>query len=382
MLRALFQRSAVPCSISLARALSKQHPRAAHTTGLGPRPAEAQAFNFHVVAHNYSDYLARLQRHWDVAGLFRDSENNDYASFITGPMSFGKTKVYVEEFDSTVRMWFRDREAFNAFDAEMNAKEDSTPNSVYRFDYEREIWVSEHSYQPRSPENLVGCEHILSTIRANFKNYQKHQEILQKLDENKPLNILLYGPPGCGKSSLIMTLASLESLPIYIVNANGLQFRNLQAALSPRRRSCETGMRIVLFEDFDRFLEHQDIGVVLSQILNALDGVDNTDSRTVRFFTGNNCDVIFGTPAMINRMSSRFSFSPPTREMLEERLNQVLHACGHPSLEKDSALLDRAVKCGINMRQWAAFALRFAFDQQPVVQMLEHIDQLDKRASS
>lgn len=236
-----------------------------------------------------------------------------------------------------------------------------------------------HTYRSRSPENLVGCEDILDTIRTVLDKYQDHYEILQKLDENKPLNILLYGPPGVGKSSLIMTLASLKSWPIYVVNANGLNYNNLQAALSPSRSDDDTRMRVLLFEDFDRFLSHGHIDLVMSQVLNALDGVDNTDSRTVRFFTGNDCEAIFANPAMINRMSFRFMFSPPTREMLEKRLNQLLQACGHTKLSTDSPLLDRAIRCGIYMRQWTAFSLRFVFGKSPIQNMLASIDQLDKR---
>jgi DNA polymerase III delta prime subunit len=212
-----------------------------------------------------------------------------------------------------------------------------------------------------------------------LNKYQDQHEILQKLDENKPLNFLLYGPPGVGKSSLIMTLASLKSWPIYVINANGLKFSNLQAALSPSRSHDDTRVRVLLFEDFDRFLQHDQIDLVMTQVLNALDGVDNTDSRTVRVFTGNDCEAIFGNPAMINRMSFRFRFSPPTREMLEKRLNQLLRACGHSKLDTDSPLLDRAIRCGINMRQWSVFSLRFVFDKSPIQSMLAGIDQLEKR---
>ncbi len=373
-MRMMYQRL-VPTLIKpgLAKKVSHALIHKASSTGVG------EAFTFHVYTERSSEYLARICRHWDVSGVYRESDESDKASFVAGKVLFGQTPAYVEDCDDAFRIWFRDRQAFQALDAEMDAREQTRAQSLYRFDYNREYWASEGTYRSRSPENLVGCEYILDTIRTVLDKYQDHHEILQKLDENKPLNILLYGPPGVGKSSLIMTLAALKSWPIYMVNANGLNYNNLQAALSPSRSADDTRMRVLLFEDFDRFLNHGHVDLVMSQVLNALDGVDNTDSRTVRFFTGNDCEAIFANPAMINRMSFRFRFSPPTREMLEKRLNQLLQACGHAKLNTDSPLLDRAIRCGINMRQWTAFSLRFVFGTSPTQNMLASIDQLDKR---
>ncbi len=339
----------------------------------------SEEFTFHVYTKRNSAYLARICRHWDISGVYRESHESDKASFMEGDAFFGQTRAYVEDCNNAFRIWFRDRQAFQALDAEMDARDQNRAQSLYRFNYDDEFWESEGTYRSRSPENLVGCEDILDTIRTVLNKYQDQHEILQKLDENKPLNFLLYGPPGVGKTSLIMALASLKSWPIYVVNASGLKVNNLHAALSPRRSHDDTRMRVLLFEDFDRFLQHDQIDLVMTQVLNALDGVDNTDSRTVRVFTGNDCEAIFGNPAMINRMSFRFRFSPPTREMLEKRLNQLLRACGHSRLDTDSPLLDRAIRCGINMRQWSAFSLRFVFYKSPIQSMLAGIDQLEKR---
>lgn len=369
---------------------------------MSKRPTGAEGFEFHVNTSHYSSYLARLRRHWDVLGVMREDEDDaDRASFLTGHTLLGEVETYAEYYPNNFRIWFRSQSDFEALDKAMDQKEEAVPNAVYRFDTDRAWWLKADTYPVRSLVNLVGCEEILETIVKDLQNHQEHQAVLKTLDEDKPMNILLYGAPGTGKTSTIVTLASMKSLPIYIVNANGLKFDNLQAALSPHRKNHETGTRILLFEDFDRFLEHQDISIVMSQILNALDGIDNADSRTVRFFTGNNADAIFGNPAMSNRMTSRFYFPPPTRDMLEKRLAQMLTACGcdlHTDVVEGSLcdsftcgeatlkgpptsnVLDKAMKTGINMRQWSAFILRFAFEDQPVQKMIANMDQLDKRA--
>lgn len=348
---------------------------------MSARPTRADNYDFHVLVPHGSRYLQRIYRHFDVFGVYRDHDGDDHASFLTGQTFLGQTDTYTEYFKDHFRIWFRSQTDFEALNKAMDAEEEATPNSVYRFDAQRCYWEEGETYQVRSIGNLLGCEAVLDNIVKDLHNHQKHQAILKKLDEDKPMNILLYGAPGTGKTSTIMALASMNSLPIYIVNANGMKFDNLQAALSPRRDVDETGTRILLFEDFDRFLEHQDISTVMSQILNALDGIDNADSRTVRIFTGNNADAIFGNPAMINRMTSRFYFPPPTRVVLEKRFEQILTACGHKvDTLAISQLLDRAIKTGVNMRQWSAFILRFAFESQPISKMLSNIDQLDKRA--
>lgn len=109
---------------------------------------------------------------------------------------------------------------------------------------------------------------------------------------------LLYGPPGCGKSSFIMALAGELEYNICILNLNerGLTDDKLNVLLSvvPPRS-------LVLLEDVDaafvkREASNDNYRITFSGLLNCLDGVASTEERIV-FMTTNHIERL--DPALI-----------------------------------------------------------------------------------
>lgn len=102
---------------------------------------------------------------------------------------------------------------------------------------------------------------------------------------------LLHGPPGNGKSSLALALASALDRDVYVLNvgSTGMSDLNIRAALArvPLRA-------LVLIEDIDGAFsaQRQQLnedsgrrGLTLSGILNALDGVEAADGRILLMTT-------------------------------------------------------------------------------------------------
>lgn len=109
---------------------------------------------------------------------------------------------------------------------------------------------------------------------------------------------LLYGPPGCGKSSFIMALAGELEYNICILNLNerGLTDDKLNVLLS-----CVPPRSIVLLEDVDaafvkREATNDNYRITFSGLLNCLDGVASTEERIV-FMTTNHIERL--DPALI-----------------------------------------------------------------------------------
>lgn len=50
-----------------------------------------------------------------------------------------------------------------------------------------------------------------------------------------------------------------------------------------------------------------------------MDGCDDL-RNTIRFFTGNDCNVIFQEKAIINRISGKYKFNYPTFDMFRAKL--------------------------------------------------------------
>ncbi len=240
---------------------------------------------------------------------------------MTGPITINdETKAYVhnQEKQGFVYVWFKTADEFlryvDLYNSRQKVVEQAKHNRMYRMDqYGR--WGSHEMYPVRDRSTYVGYNHYLDMITHDIKTYQTHQDILRRLGEGKSLNYLLYGLPGTGKTSLIMTLASENDYPVYYVGGGIREYSIIAPAISSGLTNA-SGIKILLFEDFDRFLEGiQEEGKgknsgYMSDILNTLDGFQSGEG-IIRFFTGNDCEAIMKNAALINRMSACYKFGMP-----------------------------------------------------------------------
>ncbi len=101
--------------------------------------------------------------------------------------------------------------------------------------------VSQKSVQPASYEEIGGLKEEIRRLREIIELPLRRPEIFQKLGVEPPKGILLYGPPGCGKTLLARALANECEANFYTFNGpeimNRVLWRNREQTTRSFQRS-------------------------------------------------------------------------------------------------------------------------------------------------
>ncbi len=152
-------------------------------------------------------------------------------------------------------------------------------------------------------------------ISSAIERFSNNRKICQELGIPWRLGLLLTGPPGNGKTSLSLALASMMNKNLYILSLNGISsdkdLLNLCARIS--------NDAIVLIEDIDAYNierdNEKDKGITLSGLLNAVDGVMSKQG-VITIVTTNCPDKLDDALTRKGRLDVHMELSDPTEEQL------------------------------------------------------------------
>jgi hypothetical protein len=301
--------------------------------------------------------------------------------------------VYNQEKSGYMELYFYELEHYNLFVEILNAKEkrkvEQIKNKLYRWN-PNNGWVLTETYSSFDEKYLIGYKDYFDSIEKDIDSHKKNTKKLKFIGEFKSLTYLLYGVPGTGKTTLIKALSSKYNMDVYVVNSIHAKSSTLGQMLNPGKGKDKNV--ILLFEDFDRFIRKEENKELMGIILNALDGFDDTDN-TIRFFTGNDCEVIFNEKALINRICGKYKFGYPTREMFRAKLLKLLiisklndnnnlnelEICTEfiTNLnEKMERFLDLVVDKNITLRPFTSYCIKYLFNDNCLDDMLKNIENL------
>jgi hypothetical protein len=213
-------------------------------------------------------------------------------------------------------------------------------------DFVSKVILLRSSYK-KFKKHLIDCHKKNTTISVDLlmpyssdkighiKNKDYNPIFLNKLCESFEKEVadkiktsaILYGNPGCGKTTFVKYLATKYNLPIKIVTFSP-EFTNhdLLVLFSQIPDDC-----IVLLEDFDNYFhgrkciigeDNKNIKFTFDIILNALDGVYNNYENVIFIMTTNDLSKIDGS---LKNRPSRFKyvieFPNPDFEYINELFN-------------------------------------------------------------
>ena len=159
-----------------------------------------------------------------------------------------------------------------------NQKVENKPYSYYQ---------GNHLQEGEEPlGRVVGHENQKKELLSVIEWFKKSQE-LKSLGISIPKGLILYGPPGCGKSLLIKEIIRCVDAPVFVFE--GEQDNVVKGIVEMFAKAKETGHAIIVIDELD-LLINKDRHIVRA-LQEHLDGVESSDDILVLTATNDIDDI-------------------------------------------------------------------------------------------
>ncbi len=179
------------------------------------------------------------------------------------------------------------------------------------------------------------CKKITEEINTFWESEKKFREVNKSVKILYKRGILMYGPPGCGKSSLISMVMS------DIIKRNGiaLSFGNvhtLSQGIDVIRKIQPNTKILVVMEDIDSYIERHGE----ADILNMLDGADTVLDSVIFLATSNFKHKLSTRLLRPSRFDLKIELNYPDVELRKRYLSDLFKSIDY----KNDKILNKIVK--------------------------------------
>ncbi|MBW1886232.1 MAG: proteasome ATPase, partial [Deltaproteobacteria bacterium] len=201
-----------------------------------------------------------------------------------------------------------------------------------------------------SYEDIGGLGDQIEILRDSVELPYLHPEVFREHELRPPKGILLYGPPGCGKTLIAKAVANSlakrietstgKATTAYFLNVKGPELLNKyvgetesklrEVFKKARDKASEDVPVVVFFDEMDSLFRMRGSGIssdmeatVVAQFLSEIDGVESLENVIV-IGASNRQDLIDPAVLRPGRLDLKVKVSRPDREAAREIMNKYL----------------------------------------------------------
>lgn len=165
---------------------------------------------------------------------------------------------------------------------------------------------------------------------SSFINSYIQRDVLLKSGIDVPNSLLLYGPPGCGKTTIAQFISSITQLPLVTARLDGLVSSLLGSTAKNIRKVFDYASKrecILFLDEFDVIAKLRDdkneLGELKRVVNSLIQNIDSLSNDSILIAATNHHELL--DPAIWRRFNSIITLEKPQREEIC-RLLQVLLA--------------------------------------------------------
>jgi SpoVK/Ycf46/Vps4 family AAA+-type ATPase len=192
--------------------------------------------------------------------------------------------------------------------------------------------------QLMEPAVLLPIEKLDAVME--FVSVAKSHAQLEAQGISGPLAMLLYGPPGCGKSRLARFIAKELGLPLYVARLDGLISSFLGSTSKNIRAVFEFTSRtpcVLFLDEFDAIAklrdDNQELGEIKRVVNSFLQNLDTIGTQSVVLAATNHAQLL--DPAVWRRFNYRVELTYPDSERRREMWQMFLKPIAWPERHID-----------------------------------------------
>jgi len=196
--------------------------------------------------------------------------------------------------------------------------------------------------RPRPLDSIILPKSLKEDIIRDIINFLNNKEWYGSLGIPYRRGYLLYGPPGCGKSSFIKAMAGYFGLSVCLLHLNN---KDLTDESFTELLSEAPPDSVLVIEDIDvAFSVRSDTseintsGFTLSGLLNALDGIASQEGRLL-FMTTNKKEKLDSAFIRPGRVDQHYQFGFALKYQLEELFRNFFPDCSSNQPEEFSCVI-------------------------------------------